>query len=192
MNRRTAIGRVLLGVIAGGAVFSGYKWHDWNKTPDLSYLEQQKDTIAALAETIIPASADGPGAREAGVQDFIIIMLRDCTDRMSVNKFIDGLKDLDDHCWSAYNRPFAGCSTADQEKVLRRYEEKGRPFKGILGKAQNRYLGRSFFTTLKAYTVEGYCTSQPGATKGLAYVLVPGSYHGCVPKTPGQKAWATK
>jgi hypothetical protein len=74
---------------------------------------------------------------------------------------------------------------------MQQYEENGRPAKGLLGKAENKYLGRSFFTTLKQYTVKGYCTSQLGATKGLTYVPVPGSYHGCIPKLPGQRAWAT-
>jgi hypothetical protein len=191
MNRRKAIGRIVLGVAATGAIFSGYKWYDWHKTPDIGWLEQQRDTLAALAETILPATPDAPGAKEAGVADYILIMIRDCTDRMSANKFIDGVRALDGHCRSAYGRPFASCSPDQQIKVMKEFEESGRPSKGLLGKAENKYLGRSFYTTLKQYTVQGYCTSQLGATKGLRYVLVPGSYQGCIPKLPGQKAWAT-
>jgi hypothetical protein len=191
MNRRKAIGRIVLGVAAGGAIFSGYKWYDWHKAPDFRALEQHHDTLAALAETILPATPDAPGAKEAGIADYIIIMVRDCTDRMSANKFIDGLKALDGHCRSAYGQPFETCTPAQQVGVMQQYEENGRPAKGLLGKAENKYLGRSFFTTLKQYTVKGYCTSQLGATKGLTYVPVPGSYHGCIPKLPGQRAWAT-
>ncbi|HLX67414.1 MAG TPA: gluconate 2-dehydrogenase subunit 3 family protein, partial [Puia sp.] len=62
----------------------------------------------------------------------------------------------------------------------------------IIGKAQEVYLGRSFFTTLKKYTVEGYCTSQAGATRGLSYLYVPGSFHSCIPLQPGQRSWATR
>jgi len=76
--------------------------------------------------------------------------------------------------------------------VLTLFEERGKNFKGILGKAQNRFLGKSFFTTLKEYTVEGYCTSEMGATRGLAYIHIPGKYLGCIPMQPGQKVWATK
>jgi hypothetical protein len=116
----------------------------------------------------------------------------DCTDRRSANKFIDGLKEVQQYCRGRYGKPYEECTPAGQEETMRRFEEKGKPMRGILGKAQNRYLGASFFTTLKQYTVEGYCSSSLGATKGLAYLFIPGSYHGCIPKLPGQKAWATK
>lgn len=191
MKRRQAIGRILLAGIGGGLAFSGYKWYDWNKTPDIESLQSYRKLVASLAGTILPPG-DSPGAREAGVGDFIIVMVRDCTDRMSANKFIDGLKELDHYTRNQYGRPYEECTVQQQTAVLHHFEEKGKPFKGIIGKAQNKYLGRSFFTTLKEYTVKGYCTSELGAGKGLAYLPIPGSYHGCIPLAPGQKAWATK
>jgi hypothetical protein len=48
-----------------------------------------------------------------------------------------------------------------------------------------------FFALLKELTVLGYCTSELGATQGLAYLAVPGEYRGCVGLRPGQKSWAT-
>lgn len=191
MKRRKAIGRILLAGVGGGLVLSGYKWLDWHKTPDIGTLQQYRSLVASLAETILP-SGNSPGAREAGVGDYIIIMIKDCTDRISANKFIDGLKELDHYTRNHYDRSYEQCRADEQAAVLRHFEEKGKPFGGLVGKAQNKYLGRSFFTTLKEYTVKGYCTSELGANKGLAYVLIPGSYHGCIPKLPGQKAWATK
>jgi Gluconate 2-dehydrogenase subunit 3 len=186
MNRRKAIGRIILAGIGGTLAFGGYKWYEGDKTPDLAWLEQQKDLLAALADTIIP------GARAAGVQDFMIILLRDCTDRRSLNNFIDGLKDLQSYCRSNYQPPFTRCSEAGRISTLTHFEEKGRLPSGIWGKAESRYLGKPFFITLKEYTVTAYCTSELGATHGLAYVPVPVNYHGCVPLQPGQPAWATK
>ena len=191
MNRRKAIGRIVL--IGGGtaAAYSGYKWYDWNKRPDLGWLDQKKALISYLAEAIIPAT-DSPGAGEAGVADYIIIMVKDCTAVKAQNKFIDGLKELENHCISSYNKPFEQCSEADKNKVLEYFEKKDKPFKGIVGKAQNKFLGKTFFTTLREYTVWGYCSSELGATKGLAYLFIPGRYQGCIPLQPGQKSWATK
>ncbi len=191
MNRRKAILYIFAGAVGGSGLFAGYEWLRWHRQPDVAWLEQHRDTLAALTETIIP-SGDSPGAREAGVPDFIITMIRDCTDNISSNKFIDGLKELDSYCRSEFGQPYQACTAGQQESTLRHFEQKGKPFNGRLGKAQEKYLGKSFFSTLKAYTVYGYCTSQQGATKGLAYVLIPGSYQGCIPKLPGQKAWATK
>src|ERR1700676_5385930 len=34
-------------------------------------------------------------------------------------------------------------------------------------------------------------TSEPGATKALRYIAVPGKYEGCIPYKKGDKAWAT-
>jgi hypothetical protein len=191
MNRRKAIGQIALTGIGGGLLLAGYKWYDWTRTPDITYIEQHKELITALAATIIPTT-DTPGAREAGVGDFIVTMIRDCTDRMSANKFIDGLKDLGHYCQSHFDKPYEQCSESDQQAILHYFEEKGTPYKGIVGKAQDAYLGRSFFATLKKYTVEGYCSSEIGATKGLSYLYIPGSFHGCIPLQPGQKAWATR
>lgn len=192
MKRRTAIGRIVL--IGGSTVaaWSGYKWYDWNKTPDISFVQQNEELITALAETIIPATPDSPGAREAGVGPFIIKMLEDCTDIKSKNKFIDGLKELKAHSLSKYNKSYEHCSEEERYTMLKQVEKQDKPWPGLIGKVQNRFLGRSFFTTLKHYTVEGYGTSRLGATKAFVYVPVPGSYHGCIPLQPGQKSWASK
>jgi hypothetical protein len=191
MNRRKAIGSIAVTILGGGIVFSGYKWYDWNKTPDFPYLKKHRELIFSLAATIIPTT-ETPGANEASVGDFIIIMIETCTERMTANKFIDGLKELENRCQSNYQKSYGQCNQLEKEAVLTHFEDIAKPFRGIIGKAQNRYLGKPFFTTLKAYTVEGYCTSEPGATKGLDYIPVPGSYHGCIPLTPAQRAWATR
>src|ERR1700754_4175452 len=101
MKRRKAIGRIALAGVAGVAAFSGYKWYDWNKTPDYGFAEEHTALIAALAETIIPAT-DTPGAKEAGVPEFIMIMLRDCTPVTWKNRFIDGLKEVQAYSKNKY------------------------------------------------------------------------------------------
>lgn len=190
MNRRNAIIRISLAGTGLIASFSVYKWYEIVKAPDLSYLDKNKETIAALAESIIPAT-DSPGARDAKVEDFIIKMVKECTEVKSQNKFIDGLRDVKSFSLNHYNKLFEKCSPSEQELILDHFEKSEKPFGGIIGKIQRRFLGRSFFATLKAYTVEGYCTSELGATKGLSYVYIPGSFQGCIPLKPGQKAWAT-
>jgi hypothetical protein len=190
INRRKAIIRIALGGGGLAAAFGGYKWYGIAKSPDVDYVVHNHELLAALAETIIPAT-DTPGAREAGVADFITMMIRECTDRKDQNHFISGLKDLQAYSNSKYGKDYQHCTAAEQEAVLTHFEHRDKVYGGIMGKIQNRYLGRPFFAILKEYTVEGYCTSEAGATKGLAYVNVPGSYRGCMPMTPGQKAWAT-
>lgn len=190
MNRRKAIGQIIFGGLGGAALVTGYEWNALTKSADVAYVENSRDLIAALAETIIPAT-DMPGAKEAGVHDFIIIMIKECTEPKAQNKFIDGLKDLQGYCKSKYRKYYQHCSEEEKQTIFQYFEKKGRSFGGIIGKVQNRFLGKSFMSTLKEYTAEGYCTSEIGATKGLTYVPVPGSYKGCIQLQPGQRAWAT-
>lgn len=192
MNRRKAIIRGAMAMAGLAAAGGGYEVFRILKSPDLDYLHGQHAALAALAETIIPATPDSPGARDTGVADFIARMVRYCTIRKEQNRFIEGLKSLQSHCQSRYGQPYEHCAEAKQEEALARAEASGRGMGGMAGKVQTRLLGRSFFTLLKAYTVEGYCTSQPGATKGLAYLYIPGSYKGCIPLLPGQRSWATE
>lgn len=189
MNRRKAIFS-LFAIGTGGLVtYSGYKWYDWNKMPDYEYLSKSGHLIAALAETIIPAT-DTPGAREAGVQDYIIKYVKDCSTTRCANIFINGLKEVETYAHDQCGKGFAFCPPEKQVELLGHFENyvaSGR----ITRKVQKFLLGDSFFDLLKEYTVEGYCSSQLGATKGLAYILIPGTYKGCIPAQPGQKAWAT-
>jgi hypothetical protein len=190
MNRRKAIFRISLGAAGLATAFSGYQWYDITKAPDIPYLRSQKALLSALAETIIPAT-DSPGAKEAGVGDFISLMVEECTELKAQNKFINGLKELQRYSKEHFGSTFEQCRPAEQASMLQYFEKTGKTWSGVFGKIQNRFLGRSFFATLKTYTVEGYCTSEQGATQGLAYVYVPGSFQGCIPLQPGQKAWAT-
>ncbi len=190
MQRRKAISRILLISCGSIAAYSGYKFYDWNKSPDVEYLDSHKKLIAALAEEIIPAT-DSPGAKEAGVDDFIITMVKDCVEIKTKNKFIDGLKELQRYCHSSFSKSFEDCTKQQKLQTLTHFEERGRTNSGIIGKVEKRFFGSSFFTTLKSLTVEGYCTSEAGATKGLAYVPIPGKFVGCMPLQKGQKSWAT-
>ncbi len=191
MNRRRAIGSIVVTGIAGVSVLTGMEWFKGRKKPDLQYLDHSKSTMDALAESIIPAS-NTPGAGACGLGDFIIKMVKECSSEADRNLFIDGLKQLQNRTQDIYGKKFELCSMPQQRDILQHFAKAAQPMKGILGKIEVKYLPKPFFTTLKEYTVMGYCTSETGATQGLAYVLVPGAYRGCIPLQTGQKAWATR
>jgi hypothetical protein len=190
MDRRKAIFRIILGTAGVAGSTLGYSWWKLYRSPDLGWLEQNPALIGALAETIIPRT-DSPGAKDAEVESFIIKMIRDCTPRKEQNNFLDGLKDLQEFSRQKYGLVYQDCSEAQQHQILGHFEQKAVPLHGKAGKALLRLTGRPFFRILKDYTVEGYCTSQPGATKGLAYLYIPGKFEGCIPLQKDQKAWAT-
>jgi Gluconate 2-dehydrogenase subunit 3 len=189
MQRRKAL--IGLSVLTGGVLaYPAFKWISWHTTPDIAYLQRSSSLLASISDTLIPPT-ESPGASACGVHNFIIKMISDCTNTPTSNKFIQGLKQLENHVQSTYGQTFQECSTEQRIKVLRYFEEQDKPWTGIAGKIQNRYLGNPFFQTLKRYCAEGYCTSEQGATLGLRYDHVPSKYIACEPYRTGEKAWAT-
>jgi hypothetical protein len=179
------------GGIALVASAIGYKSYGLLKKPDLESLDGLRDLITELAETIIPQT-DTPGAKAAGAGSFIIKMVRDCTPVQSQNNFLTGLNDVESYTSDAFGRSFIQCSQNERDQTLKHFEEAGAPLPGIIGKVEKKIAGESFFILLKRYTVLGYCTSEIGATQGLAYDYIPGRYVANIPLGPRQKAWATQ
>jgi len=135
---------------------------------------EQGRLLEELVETIIPAT-DTPGARAARVHVFVDLVLKHCRNASEQAEFVKGLLALDAECRSKYGNDFVAIPTPSREELLQRLEAAADPF----------------VRSLKELTVLGYCTSEAGATKGLAYLAVPGEYRGCVELAPGQKGWAT-
>lgn len=190
MNRRRAIGSLML--LGGGVLWAGCERQlRFLRPPELSRLGAHEELIAALAQTIIPTT-ESPGAIEAGVPGFIVKMVREATDRASQHNFIEGLDETEALCRDRYGRRFVHCSPDEREAVLRHWEHDGHKASGRLARVRKRWSGSRFFDLLRDYTIIGYCTSQQGATRGLAYDFIPGAaFEGCLPLRPGQRAWAT-
>ena len=134
---------------------------------------EQEKLLAEVAEVIIPTT-DTPGAKAAGVAQFIVRVMRDCYQREEQEKFYAGLARLEGGKNSRYGKEFAELDAAQKNVVVRDTAEGN----------------KAFFILMKQLTVAGYFTSEIGATKALAYLPIPGRFEGDVPLQPGQKAWA--
>lgn len=191
MDRRTTIKGLIAFVTIGIPSFSFYKWTVFNSAADVSGLQGKKALLAELAEVIIPRT-DTPGAKDAGVENFIILMISDCTEPRTQHNFMAGLDHVEEYALKNYNHKFTACTAAQKNAILTYFEDKSVYKKEILNKINNKLLGVPFFIKLKQLTVEGYCISKTGATMGLAYDYIPSTYQSCIPLTPRQKSWATK
>lgn len=191
MKRRKAIGTILAVGSVTVAGVGGYEWYSLTKNPDKKYLLNKKSLLAELAEAIIPVT-DSPGAKEAGAVEFMLPMLNECTDYKTLNRFISGLKDLEEYTISRYHREFSECSQDEKETILQWAEQKSKPSHSFLDKVKSRFTGRPFFEMLKTYTIYGYCISEKGASLGMHYIAVPGKYLSCIQLEPNQTSWATK
>ncbi|KEQ28841.1 gluconate 2-dehydrogenase subunit 3 family protein [Pedobacter antarcticus] len=190
MNRRTSLKYLLGAGLSGSAIVAVYKFTGW-ESPDIEYLAGKQPTIAELAEMIIPRT-DTPGAKDARVDQFIIRMITEGSDKKTQRNFIKGLKQLEQYALNYYENEFINCSYKSRYQILSYYEKSSGYSSAILNKISNRLLGKPFFIKLKELTVEGYCTSEVGAMQGLAFDYVPGDYLACTPLQLNQKSWATK
>ncbi|WP_442588358.1 gluconate 2-dehydrogenase subunit 3 family protein [Pedobacter sp. AW31-3R] len=191
MNRRSSLKGIAAFIGLGISSFSIYKWQRFKQPPNLEGLLLKKALIAEIAEVIIPVT-DTPGAKDAHVEDFILNMICYCTEAKSQHIFMNGLDDFEEYTQRNYSKNFLQCSTSEKIDICTYFEDQSSyPFE-ILNKVNNKFLGKPFFVRFKELTVEGYCTSEIGATIGLAYDYIPVNYQGCIPLAKNQKSWATK
>lgn len=175
--------------VVGTVLFWLYRRFSGFTAFDSAYLEENYQLIDELAETVIPAT-DLPGAKQAKVASYIIHIVGVGELRQEQLEFVRGLRRIANYSQRVYNRSFIHCSAEEKEAILNHFENKELFRFPIINKVQKKLLGRPFIGQLKELTVEGYCTSMLGATKGLVYDYIPGGFDACVPLRQGQRAWA--
>ncbi|HET9804242.1 MAG TPA: gluconate 2-dehydrogenase subunit 3 family protein [Candidatus Acidoferrum sp.] len=137
----------------------------------LFFSPEQFQMVEHLAEMIIPTD-ETPGAKEAGVGEFIDFMVanrvpvsarrdvRSTADAMAIGneaqyRFLTGLTWMDAYCEGQFERAFMQCTPEQQKGLL---EE-------LAFKAKHKPAtesGREFFHMMRDYTVVGYYTTKIG------------------------------
>lgn len=133
-----------------------------------------------LAELIIPKT-DTPGALAVGAHRTIDHLLAVCALPPAQQAFKAGLARLESAAVAEGGKRFAASSAARQHALLTAMDTGAAPFAAE---------DQSFFRSLKQYTVFAYYTSEPGATRELAYLPVPGGYKGSIKVTRATRTWA--
>ena len=156
----------ILGTAAAAARFSGFsKWgfacgHVGNAALQIkpaTYTPQfftpaEYASVERLADLIIPSDAT-PGAKEAGVAEFIDFMV--ASDPEAQYPFRLGLAWLNAHAERTLGKRFVELTGEQQNSLLQPlgFKEKARP---------GEEDGREFFKLMREYTVTGFYTSQIG------------------------------
>lgn len=182
MKRREAISRVTL-LVSGTLVGSQVVFYSCKPHPKAtSGIMTEKDIafMNEVAETIIPETPSSPGAKTAAVGDYMNAIVTDCFSPKDQKVFMDGIQKLDDAAKARYSKGFVDLDASQRHEFLVELDHEAR---------SNDDGGRHYFSIFKRLTTRGYFTSEPGATKALAHVAVPGRYEACIPLKEGQKAW---
>lgn len=149
------------------------------------FSSDEQNLISELAEAIIPQT-DTPGAKEAQVPEFISMMIEECYPDDFQQHFKQGLSSLDQQCQQQFKKSFAELDEEQKNKILTGVEQAA--FKTESNSDDEK---PHYYRTFKELTMLGFFTSEPGATKTLEYVPIPGHFDGCIDLKPGQKTWAT-
>ncbi len=168
MNRRAAIKNatttiVGIGVIPGFSALLQRCGVERTTGYQPQYLTvEQYDTVWQIARLIIP-STDTPGADEAGVAQYIDLVVGEFLETQETEDFHKGLNDLITLSSGTYDKKFTKLDEVQQLELLNSLESGS----------------DEFVRSLKEMVIWAYFTSEPGM-RSLNYVPVPGRYNGCI------------
>ena len=129
------------------------------------------ETIRVLVDVIIPRDERSGSATDAGVPEFMDFIVGDQPARQTALR--GGLAWLDRECVMRFDKPFVGCSMAEQTAVL---DDIAWPERALPEFA----AGVAFFNSFRDLTAAGFYTTKMGIDdlqyKGNTYVR---SWNGC-------------
>jgi gluconate 2-dehydrogenase gamma chain len=120
---------------------------------------QEMETIAAISDLIIPTDEHSPGARAAGVSDFIDLMVSESSNEIKA-LWRDGLAAIDTMSELQFAAAFNRASQEQQISLLKSISRNER---------RPRTIEERFFVAIKSLTVDGYYTSAIGIHQDLRY-----------------------
>ena len=187
LNRRDALRGLALTV---GGTATGWAAKAAAAAPVLSWTpvaltSGQARLVDVVAELIIPAT-DTPGARQAGVPQFVDRALADYLDKAQSARLRAGLERMDADARAAKGDIFVALTPQQQVELLTGYEREASTMRSPAPDEEH------FFLMLQDLVTVGYFTSEPGATLALRYDPIPGAYDGCVPLAQLGRGWATR
>ena len=186
MNRRDALSSIAL--LVGGTLVGAEAFLTGCKTTGKKEGLFAVDDVALLdevGETILPATAT-PGAKAAQIGQFMKTIVTDCYDENDQKTFTDGIGKLNDASKKKFDKDFMELQPNQRHDLLVTLDAEAKDYNGKKKEKDPSH----YFSLMKQLTVWGYFTSEPGATKALRYLPVPGKYVGDLPYKKGDKAWA--
>jgi hypothetical protein len=190
MRRKTFLNRLTL--LGGGVVLlpSGLlqsckyvpKIRTELTAADISLLDE-------VGETIIPTTAEVPGAKATKIGEYMVLMVKDCFDLEEQAIFLNGLNILDEQCAQTHKESFLDLDASQKLELIQQMQTEATAF-NIEQEGTEKPLPH-YFNQFKDLTISGYFTSEIGATQAMRYLSVPGKYEECIPYKKGDRPWVT-
>ncbi|MEX2234210.1 MAG: gluconate 2-dehydrogenase subunit 3 family protein [Cyclobacteriaceae bacterium] len=168
MNRRDTIKQLML---ATGSLVALPAWaNEWSTAGLLhrsSFSFQAQETLAAVADTIIPAG-NSIGALSVGVDKFLQKLIDNCYEKEMRDNVNTQLAALDTGAQSLHGKSFKDFDQQQREEMLLKLS------------TSEITAEQDFFKLIKSETIRGFNTSREVMVNYLHFKQVPGHYYGCV------------
>ncbi len=141
-----------------------------------------------IGETIIPATADAPGAKATKIGEYMLLMYKDCMEEEDQGILVSGINTLDSKAAMDYSESFVTINPTNRKVLLETVQEEAIAYH--LEHEGEEKVPPHYFDILKGLTLNGYFTSEIGMTEARAYLPLPGQYVECMPYSKSDKVWA--
>lgn len=190
MKRKTFINRLTLG--SGGAILlpSANLLQSCGYDPEVRSTLSKTDIplLNELAETILPATGEVPGAKGAEVGEYILLMYSDCMTVEDQAIFLSGLNEIDARAAQTFSNSFLEANGSQKLQLLAKIQSEAIAHNLEQEGAEEPIS--HYFDILKGLTISGYFTSEIGMTEARNYLPVPGKFEACIPYNKGDRPWA--
>ena len=172
MNRRQAIKRTAL--FSGGMVF--FKYSLIGQASSLSipasstFGPKEERLLRMVVDTLIPKT-DTPGAKDLGVDKFVLLMVNDCHSEEDQAAFYSGLHAMDAFVEKGFGQSFATCDADTRVEALNSVNKKSDASPEL----------KAFVRIAKSRTIQGYLESKYVMTQVLPHKMIPDPYDGYYP-----------
>jgi hypothetical protein len=182
MNRRDALKGFVLAMggamVGANVILTGCAPE--NQIQGLEFTPKDIAFLDEIGEAIIPTT-DTPGAKEAKIGEFMVMMVKETYSGEQQETFVSGLNMIRKDYKETTGKDFMEATVEERTSYLNDLHKKS------LAHAEN---DPKVILMLKDLTVLGYFTSEIGATQQLRYVETPGKYDPCLEYKAGDKVFA--
>lgn len=186
MKRRNFINKIIYSSGGFALLPSIYFFNSCSHSPELRTELSQNDIplLDEIGEIIIPSTNGIPGAKEAKIGAYMVLMVQDCYDQEKQEIFLNGLNDLEIRCSNQYKSSFVNLTSTEKMDVLKQINAES------IAHKNTNLTSSHYFELLKSLTISGYFSSEIGMTKARNYLPIPGKYESCIPYNQGDRPWA--
>ncbi|MEM1258399.1 MAG: gluconate 2-dehydrogenase subunit 3 family protein [Bacteroidota bacterium] len=190
MKRKTFIKQVGYGTGAAVLLPSVGLVHSCTYKPQIRTTLSETDIplLDEIGETIIPSTADAPGAKATKIGEYMLLMYEDCMEEEDQQILVEGINTLNSKAASDFSESFITMSPTNKKVLLESIQEEAIAYS--LEHEGEAEVPPHYFHMLKGLTLNGYFTSEIGMTQARAYLPIPGQFVDCMPYSRSDKIWA--